>query len=107
MNTIKKYLALTGVFHQVVEPKEFGELERIVIPITMNNVWVNGMGKEMYWDRVIMIYQDRYKKYIMKEQTGYSRLKTHIESGKQKDVNEKLLEVLTEYRILKTYSQGY
>lgn len=88
MNQIKKYLKDSGVTHEVKSDMFNNEI--ILITLEKDNVWVNGYGEDMLWDRGIRISQDRYKKYIMSEQTGYSMNKTHIRTGRQKDIVTKL-----------------
>lgn len=89
MKQIKKYLVDNNIQHEI-EISKIGNEETIVIPIEKGNVWVNGYGNGMKWDRVVTIYQNRYKKYVVTEKVGYSRTKEHITTGKQKEVNSLL-----------------
>lgn len=91
MNKIKKYLKDNGVNHEV-KSDMFND-ETILITLEKDIVWVNGYGKDMLWDRGIRIAQDRYKKYVMSEQVGYSLNKTHIRTGSQRDIVAKLEEL--------------
>ncbi|PGT90031.1 hypothetical protein [Bacillus thuringiensis] len=89
MKQIKKYLVDNNIQHEIEVSKIWKE-ETIVILIEKGNVWVNGYGNEMKWDRVIAIHQNRYKKYVVTEKVGYSRTKEHIKTGKQKEVTNLL-----------------
>lgn len=80
-----------------IEFRKFKYLHENAIKIIVekDNIFINGFQEEMKWDRELIIYQDRYKKYILKETIGILSTKTHIETGKQKElvlILKKLLE---------------
>ena len=92
MKSIKKFLIENNI--EFTTEKSFSTDEIIVITLERDNIWVNGFGKEMKWDRRLTIGQDRYKKYVLKESTDYSRVSEHIRTGKQKEVCSKLSDLL-------------
>ena len=90
MKLIKKYLADNEIQHSIKEEYLTGGIGKIVITLERDNVWVNGYGEEMKWDRTITISQNTYKQYALVEATDFSKAKTHIKTGKQKELIQKL-----------------
>lgn len=92
MNVIKKFLKDNNIDHEI--KTNLVNSERIEIVLEKDNVWVNGYGKEMMWDRKIIIHQNTYKRYVISEDTGYSMNKRHKETGKQKEIIEVIKDIM-------------
>lgn len=98
MNQIKKYLDNNGVaWHKFIR---LGNQERIVITLEKDNVWVNGYGEEMKWDRTITIHQNSWKKYVAYIETGYNMGQTLAVSGKQSDIITNINKVLADWHLV-------
>jgi hypothetical protein len=98
MNQIKKFLDNNKVaWNKFIR---LGNQERIMITLQKDNVWVNGYGEEMKWDRTVTIYQNTWKKYVAVIETGYNMNQSFAVSGKQKDIIEKLQLVLADWNLI-------
>lgn len=85
MNRIKNHLESRGVYYQI-EKKITGSNETIVILLETGCFWVNAYNEKIYYNRVLRITQNTYKKYILYEVTGYNMGKEQVKSGRQSDI---------------------
>ena len=89
MNKIKKWLDINGIKYTYTEK---GNSKYIDIILENGCVWVNGFNESMTYDKVMRIYQDTYKNYVVTETYGYNLTKT-IKKNTKADV---IIEALKE-----------
>lgn len=90
MKIIKSFLKEKGIQHSISRRYAIEEI-RITLE---KETRTNHNGEEINWERALTIHQNNRRKNVLKEHIGFGTVITHIETGKQKEVIQKLEEIL-------------